>query len=153
MKKLIIILTTLFLLFCSIFGNCHASENSPKGVRIMKSRIAGENSKFELPNYLHLYIISCQNQIKRQWRPMDLDNNTYVSISYTIGRNGRVRSSRIFHASKFSEFDKSALYAIRASSPFPPLPPQYDKTELELITTFRYQILRKRPSNNTMVFY
>ena len=152
MKKLFILLTSLFILSCGLSSSCPASENPPKGVRVLSSRVAGENSKFELPNYLHLYIISCQNLIRRQWQTVDLDSGAYVSISYTIGRNGQLRSCGILHASKYSEFDRSALYAVKASAPFPPLPPQYDKTELELITTFRYQILRRRKSN-TMVFY
>ncbi len=86
--------------------------------------IASDNFKFPY------YEISLRNKIERNWSPPPLiKGSSWVRV--VIGRNGRILTTEIIESSGNSFFDQAALRAIYLSDPFPPLPDNYMRSNLE----------------------
>lgn len=58
------------------------------------------------------------------------DQRGLVRVSFTIGRNGQVMSSRI-SSSGVPAFDAKALSMIRQAAPFPPFPPEIKNSSMD----------------------
>lgn len=75
--------------------------------------------------------------IQRNWiRPM-VGSGVEATISYRIGRDGRILESRIANSSGINSFDLAALRAVQASSPLPPLPRAFRDSWLGVHLIFR----------------
>jgi len=58
------------------------------------------------------------------------DQRGLVRVSFTIGRNGQIISSRI-SPSGVPAFDAKALSMIRQAAPFPPFPPEIRNSSMD----------------------
>ncbi len=59
-------------------------------------------------------------------------------LEFTILGNGNLEGTRLIRSSGFSVLDQEALRAVRAASPFHPIPPWIDKTRLDVTASFEY---------------
>ena len=62
-----------------------------------------------------------------------------VIVTFDILRNGSVRNQQIAQRSGNNTLDYSALRAVLDAAPFPPLPPEYDRSEANVELHFQLQ--------------
>lgn len=68
------------------------------------------------------YIVNMKDSIRKNWKPpKGLESRRVVAV-FTILRDGRIVSPTIVESSGNPEVDKSAMDALAATSPLPPLP-------------------------------
>lgn len=77
------------------------------------------------------------DKVGRSWRTTDLRNVTQtVAVTFTVKRDGSVTRVHITQASGNTTLDFSAQRAVFDASPFPPLPPQYPRSDAEVELLF-----------------
>ena len=92
------------------------------------------------------YVNLLRDQVARNWRTSDLDprlrSAPQVWVTFTIRRDGSVApgSVRITQRSGNQALDYSAQRAILDAAPFQPLPPQFQRNEVEI--EFRFELRR-----------
>jgi protein TonB len=92
------------------------------------------------------YVNLLRDQVARNWRTSDLDprlrSAPQVWVTFTIRRDGSVApgSVRITQRSGNQALDFSAQRAILDAAPFQPLPPQFQRNEVEI--EFRFELRR-----------
>ncbi|MGA2772757.1 MAG: energy transducer TonB [Bryobacteraceae bacterium] len=92
------------------------------------------------------YVNLLRDQVARNWRTSDLDPRLrtapQVWVTFTIRRDGSVTpgSVKITQRSGNPALDYSALRAILDAAPFQPLPPQFQRNEVEI--EFRFELRR-----------
>ena len=92
------------------------------------------------------YVNLLRDQVARNWRTGDLDPRLrtapQVWVTFTIRRDGSVTpgSVKITQRSGNPALDYSALRAILDAAPFQPLPPQFQRNEVEI--EFRFELRR-----------
>lgn len=59
-------------------------------------------------------------------------------LEFTILGNGQLDRTRLIRSSGFRVLDEEAMRAVRAASPFRPIPPWIGKNRLEIIASFEY---------------
>jgi protein TonB len=59
-------------------------------------------------------------------------------LEFTILGNGNLEGTRLIRSSGFSVLDQEAIRAVRAASPFHPIPPWIGRTRLDIIASFEY---------------
>ncbi|MEB3206550.1 MAG: TonB family protein [Vampirovibrionales bacterium] len=90
------------------------------------------------------YIAELQRRIKRNWTPPSDNRNKRIVALFTIGRDGGLRKLVIQRSSGVASADDAAIAAIRASSPFRPLPPNYRGNEIDVQFIFDYNVFAGR---------
>jgi TonB family protein len=63
-----------------------------------------------------------------------------VRIQFAISRDGDVPKLVIANSSGFEAFDRAAVAGVSASNPFPPLPREFQGSEVRLQFTFSYNL-------------
>jgi TonB family protein len=85
-----------------------------------------------------------EQNVARRWRTSEVDPRLQtappVIVTFTIRRNGSTADVRIEQASGNKELDYSALRAVYEASPFPPLPPGYERDDARI--EFWFQLKR-----------
>jgi protein TonB len=77
------------------------------------------------------------DKVGRSWRTTDLRNVTQVAaVTFTVKRDGSVSHVHITQASGNVTLDFSAQRAVFDASPFPPLPPQFPRSDAEVELLF-----------------
>ena len=97
----------------------------------------GPNSP--LGNRLGWYAEMIRERIAQNWNTNGLDARGQMSpaiISFTILRDGTVRSPQVLQSSGNPSIDNTALRAVYSSSPFQPLPPQITESYISAQFTF-----------------
>lgn len=89
---------------------------------------------------LSKYISEIEMPIKANWTPPLGTNLKKASVKFIVNQDGELLQNQIFSSSGNVEFDNSALQAIEASKPFPPLPDSLNKDKLDIIFTFDFNI-------------
>lgn len=89
---------------------------------------------------LSKYISEIEMPIKANWTPPLGTNLKKASVKFIVNKDGELLQNQIFSSSGNVEFDNSALQAIEASKPFPPLPDSLNKDKLDIIFTFDFNI-------------
>ena len=94
---------------------------------------------FEYPYYLSML----RGKLSDAWLyPAEAASGKKVlraKVAFCINRDGRADHVRLDNSSKSEVFDRSALRAIEAAAPFPPLPDGYKRETLgTLFVTFEY---------------
>ncbi len=87
------------------------------------------------------YLVGLQSKVTQSWEipsHLALEKELNLFVTFTIARNGSVSGVRLKSSSGKQAFDQSALKAVEAASPFPPLPDEYKEQILEL--TIRFQL-------------
>lgn len=59
-------------------------------------------------------------------------------LEFTILGNGSMEGPRLIRSSGFSALDQEAIRAVKAASPFLPIPPWIGKNRLDIIASFEY---------------
>lgn len=59
-------------------------------------------------------------------------------LEFTILGNGQLEQTRLIRSSGFSVLDQEAIRAVRAASPFHPIPPWIGKSRLDVVASFEY---------------
>lgn len=81
------------------------------------------------------------NAIQRNWALDPSLGSSWkgeVGISVLVSKNGEVLAAEIDVPTKIEALDQAALRAVRASAPFPALPPRYPNASLEVYFVFKY---------------
>jgi len=86
------------------------------------------------------YAQQIQQLVAQKWHTGDVDARVQtapvVIASFDLMRDGRIRNLRIVQQSTISSLDYSAQRAILEASPFPPIPPGFDKDSAHVEFTF-----------------
>ena len=82
-----------------------------------------------------------REKVARNWQSEDIGARAAppVTVRFEILRSGVARSIQVAQGSGNFTLDQSALRAITVSSPFPPLPGQYEHDSVVIEFTFRLQ--------------
>ncbi|HTQ53225.1 MAG TPA: TonB family protein [Bryobacteraceae bacterium] len=77
------------------------------------------------------YVMILRQRVAEKWRTNDVDarihNLPTAILTFDLMRDGSVRNVRVAQSSGNSTLDYSAQRAIYDASPFPPLPPAYER--------------------------
>jgi TonB family protein len=88
-------------------------------------------SNTTLGNRFAAYGAQIQELVARHWRTGDVDPNVQkapvVIATFELLRDGSIRNVQILQASGVSSLDFSVRRAILEASPFPPIPPSFEK--------------------------
>lgn len=87
------------------------------------------------------YMRNLEQRIKRNWTPPKGDSSKRVVIIFTIGRDGRLLSSKVEKTSGVPLVDRAAMSAVELSAPFPPLPPEFRGQSVPIEFTFDYNVI------------
>jgi protein TonB len=83
------------------------------------------------------YLAVVQSKIEQNFRPPPgLRGNALATISFTIQKTGMISNVALAKSSGILLIDQAAERAVRAAGRFPPLPPQYDKGQLDIYFEF-----------------
>lgn len=85
------------------------------------------------------YMADLQRRAKRQWFPPRGQESRRPVVTFTIGSDGSISNLRIVRSSGASVADEASLQAIRAASPFRPLPVG-SPTSVDIEFTFDYNV-------------
>lgn len=90
------------------------------------------------------YMRNLENRIRRNWNPPKGDTSKRVVMYFKISRDGKLISISIAKSSGTPLADQAAKAAIEQSAPFPPLPPEYRGSNIDIDFTFDYNVLGAR---------
>jgi len=115
-----------------------SSGGESKGEKSLKTPIKGIelDSKFDYPEYL----IEMQERIKNNWHPPTLKESLTTRMFFKLGKDGKIIRVRVEKATGNIGFDSAAMTAVTKSSPFSPLPEEFEKKELGVHFDFIYDI-------------
>jgi TonB family protein len=101
----------------------------------------GSGSTSPFGNRFGWYEQILREKVARNWRSQDLDSaiTNPVVVTFEILRSGAVQEVRVTRSSNNFAMDQSAQRAILMSSPFPPLPPQFERDSAVIEFWFRLQ--------------
>ena len=92
------------------------------------------------------YVRNLELKIRHNWHPPEDYKTKTVDVFMVIDRKGNLVSSKITKSSGFKASDKAALAALKASSPFLPLPKSYKDRSVNVDFTFDYKLSEKKKS-------
>jgi TonB family protein len=93
------------------------------------------------------YLIQVLAAVKRNWQAVMPESARFgrqgrVAIQFAIDKNGRVPKLVIASSSGADALDRAAVAGISASNPFPPLPAEFQGSEIRLQLVFSYNMPR-----------
>ena len=102
----------------------------------------GPNSP--LGNRFGWYADLLRQKVGERWKTDDIDATIKTSppaiVSFEIMRDGSVKNIKLVQRSGIGALDYSGQRAIKEASPFPPLPPQYEKDSVTV--EFQFELKR-----------
>ena len=84
------------------------------------------------------YMPSLERKIRHNWNPPKKINKARVEVTFHIAKDGTLIKSEITKSSGNDNLDKSALNAVQKSSPFQPLPAEYQAESVPVGFIFDY---------------
>jgi protein TonB len=94
-------------------------------------RLAGGGFEYDF------YLAVVQSKIEQNFRPPPgLRSQNVATVAFSIQKSGQVTGVALAKSSGNLLIDQAAVRAIRAAGMFPPLPPQYDKGQLDIYFEF-----------------
>ena len=88
------------------------------------------------------YMRELQRRIKMNWEPPKGNESKRVVLLFTIARDGRLISHRVYKSSGLPAADKAAMHAVELTAPFKPLPPDYKGNSVDIQFTFDYNVFQ-----------
>lgn len=116
----------LIVIFCLTFGFLN-------GISLANSLSDVDGVDF------NSYMSTMYSSIKKNWHPTENSESGKVVISYKIKRDGTIIEPKIVSSTN-TELNKSAIEAIKKSSPLQPLPKKCKKDLIEVSFTFSYKL-------------
>jgi protein TonB len=97
------------------------------------------------PNYV-TYFNKIKQSIESQWEypqvALRYGLQGKLALEFTISGNGQLEQVRLLRSSGSQVLDEEALRAIKASAPFPPIPPWVKPSPLSISATMEYHDTR-----------
>ncbi|MBA7491525.1 hypothetical protein ES702_02072 [subsurface metagenome] len=93
----------------------------------------------DIPKIPSWYVRLIHDKIYGNWEPPPGTEKEKVTIFFEINQEGQILKSSVEKTSRFSDFDRAALEAVKKSDPLPSLPPQYREKILRAHLTFKYE--------------
>ena len=87
------------------------------------------------------YMKELQRRIKLNWNPPKANSTQKTVVSMKIAKDGRLISSKIKQSSGSPSTDRAALTAIELTTPFRPLPSNYNGQSVDIDFTFDYNVI------------
>ena len=95
-------------------------------------------------SYWAPYMKNLEKTIKTNWNPPKSEASKRVVVVFKINKQGELLALKILQSSNDEEADKAALKAVRITSPFKPLPEQFEGRNIDIEFTFDYNVLSKK---------
>ncbi|MGH7848645.1 MAG: energy transducer TonB, partial [Candidatus Binatia bacterium] len=99
------------------------------------------------PRYLP-YFETIKRAIERVWQYPETALQSGLEgklvLEFTVLENGTMLGPRLIRSSGFLELDDEALRAVRAASPFRPIPPSIGRDRIDILASFEYYDNRLR---------
>lgn len=86
------------------------------------------------------YMKELQRNIKANWYPPKGKESNRVVLLFTIAKDGRLLTSKIYISSGVAAIDTAALNAAKLTAPFKPLPEQFKENSIDVQFTFDYNV-------------
>lgn len=86
------------------------------------------------------YMRDLQRRIKRNWNPPKGNESKRVVLLFRVGKDGKLLSYSIHKSSGSTKVDQAALDALKLTSPFRPLPPEFTGDFVDIQFTFDYNV-------------
>jgi TonB family protein len=95
------------------------------------------------------YMLQVLSKVRAQWfrvipQIARTGRQGIVVLQFSVDRRGQVPKLVIANTSGTVAFDQAAVASVSASNPFPPLPAEYQGTEIRLQLAFSYNVQRAR---------
>lgn len=116
----------LIVIFCLTFGFLN-------GISLANSLSDVDGVDF------NSYMNTMYSSIKKNWHPTENSDAGKVVVSYKIKRDGTIIEPKIVSSTN-KALNKSAIEAIKKSSPLQPLPKKCKKDLIEVSFTFSYKL-------------
>lgn len=116
----------LIIIFCLTFGFLN-------GISLANSLSNVDGVDF------NSYMNTMYSSIKKNWHPTENSDAGKVVVSYKIKRDGTIIEPKIVSSTN-KALNKSAIEAIKKSSPLQPLPKKCKKDLIEVSFTFNYNL-------------
>ena len=116
----------LIVLFCLTFGFLN-------GISLANSLSDVDGADF------NSYMNTMYCTIKKNWHPTENSGAGEVVVSYKIKRDGTIIEPKVVSSTN-KALNKSAIEAIKKSSPLQPLPKKCKKDLIEVSFTFNYNL-------------
>jgi len=87
-----------------------------------------------------------EQRIKRNWTPPEVNSSKHIVVTFTIERDGKLLNHKITKSSGSPLADEAALNAIKLTSPFKPLPSEFEGQNVPIEFTFDYNVIDKNMS-------
>ncbi|MBQ4123292.1 TonB C-terminal domain-containing protein [bacterium] len=87
------------------------------------------------------YMKELQRRIKMNWDPPKGNESKRVVLLFTISRDGRLMSVKVYRSSGLQTADNAAVNAVKLTAPFRPLPPEFRGNSVDIQFTFDYNVL------------
>lgn len=85
------------------------------------------------------YRLAIQNRVGSNWSPGFVSGEAVTIVYFRVIRSGAIVGARVEKSSGIAFFDQTALRAVLASSPLPPLPAQFPEDAVGIHFRFRYK--------------
>lgn len=95
------------------------------------------------------YMRELQLRLKANWNPPSVYQGRRVILLFKVAKDGALISSSIYRSSGDKDMDTAALNAVKASSPFRPLPLEFKGESIDIQFKFDYNVF----ANNELKFY
>ena len=118
----------------------HETTTSDNPTKIEQSL---ETSKDEPEEIFKDYMKTLQTNIKKNWNPPKDNTSRHVVLLFKIAKDGSLKSYSVFQSSGNNDTDNAAIEALKATSPFDPLPEEYTKDAIDIQFTFDYNVFDK----------
>jgi TonB family protein len=85
------------------------------------------------------YFSEIKEAIKQNWKTPEIAFSGQFSVGFTINRNGQIEEMGVRHSSGSRILDQEAMRAIKAASPFPPLPSSINANSISISASMYYR--------------
>lgn len=86
------------------------------------------------------YMRELQRRIKMNWDPPKGNESKRVILLFSISKDGRLLSIKVYKSSGLEAADNAAMTAVKLTAPFKPLPAEFKGQSVDIQFTFDYNV-------------